>query len=394
MNVPGIAGWSSSGKTTLLTAVLPLLKAPGLHVSTIKHTHRDSDRDRPSRDSFRHRDAGAHEVLVVSGTRWSLPHEVEGPEPDPQAKLDAVDLVLVEGYKMQPFPELKVHRPSLAKPPLWTDMAENIVGDRGHEIAPRTLLPLNDAGVGGLDRDLLFTVPCEESLSSKPTTGKVRGDLHPPPNPYGEPSLMRLIAFLSLALTLSGCGYQTWGNLPFTGGSNPNQPVGDSETMLRVRGEEPEVARLTTEPGDIWPGPLPPAPTLKDLVDPEGLTPHPEMPVPGSPLSRGTGAPLLSPNPGVGSSVSPGNVQPGLTTPRPAPPLSSYAAPPAAPPARGPSGQIIQTPSGPAVTTGGGQGYQTTTTPSGGQSIIVPNGNGTNTVIHSDGRIETIPTAK
>jgi len=205
---------------------------------------------------------------------------------------------------------------------------------------------------------------------------------------------MRLIALIGLALTLSGCGYQTWWNPPFSGGYNPNLPAGDSENMLRVRGEEPAVARLTTEPGDIWPGPLPPAPTLKDLVDTGGVQSQPEQPVPGSPLNRGSAAPLPSPNPGVGSSTPPQDTQPGLATPRPAPPLSSYAAPPAAPPGRGPTGQIIQTPRGPAVSTGGGQGYQTTTTPGGGQSIVVPNGNGTSTVIHADGRIETIPTGK
>jgi hypothetical protein len=198
------------------------------------------------------------------------------------------------------------------------------------------------------------------------------------------------IALLGLALTLSGCGYQSWWNAPFTSGNNPNEPTGDSENMLRVRGQEPAIAKLTTEPGDIWPGPLPPAPTLKDLVGTEGLTPQPEQPVPGSPLSRGSAAPAPSPNPSMGSSTPPENSQPGLATPRPAPPLSSNASPPA----RSPSGQVIQTPGGPAVTTGGGPGYQTTTTPGGGQSIIVPNGNGTSTVIHSDGRIETIPTPK
>ena len=205
---------------------------------------------------------------------------------------------------------------------------------------------------------------------------------------------MRRIVSLGLALALSGCGYKTWWNPSFTGGFNPNMPAGDSENMVRVRGQEPVVPALTTEPGDIWPGPLPPAPTLKDLVDTGGMQTQPEQPVPGSPLSRGVVPPSASPNPSQGSSSPPLETQPGMPALRPAPPLSSYAAPPAAPPARGPGGQIIQTPGGPAVTTGGGPGYQTTTTPGGGQSIIVPNGNGTSTVIHSDGRIETIPTAK
>jgi molybdopterin-guanine dinucleotide biosynthesis protein B len=144
-------GWSGSGKTTLLTAVLPLLKAQGLRVSTIKHTHHDFDMDRPGKDSFRHREAGAHEVLVASGTRWALLHEVEGPEPGLPtllAKLDHVDLVLVEGFKMHPFPKLEVHRPALAKPPLWPDQAEivAVASDARLEIGQRTLLPLNEPG--------------------------------------------------------------------------------------------------------------------------------------------------------------------------------------------------------------------------------------------------------
>jgi hypothetical protein len=204
---------------------------------------------------------------------------------------------------------------------------------------------------------------------------------------------MRRIALLGLVLALSGCGYKTWWNVPFDGGSNPNQPVGDSENLLRVRGQEPVVERLTTEPGDIWPGPLPPAPTMKDLVS-EGLTSQPEQPVPGSPLSHGASPSAPSPNPSTGSSTPPEYPQPNPATPQPGPPLSSYATPPAAPPAPGSGGKVIQTPGGPAVTTGGGPGYQTTTTPGGGQAIVVPNGNGTSTVIHSDGRIETIPTPK
>lgn len=204
---------------------------------------------------------------------------------------------------------------------------------------------------------------------------------------------MRGIVSLCLALALGGCGYNTWWNPPFTGGYNPNQPVADSENVQRVLGGSPAVEPMTTEPGDIWPGPLPPAPTLKDLESAGGLTPQPEAPVPGSPLNRGT-MPSVSPNPGNGSSTPPGNSQPRLPPLNPAPPLSSYASPPVAPPTRTPSGQVIQTPGGSSVTTGGGPGYQTTISPNGGQSIVVPNGNGTSTVIHADGRIETIPTPK
>lgn len=149
MNVLGIVGWSGSGKTTLLTAILPLLREAGLRVSTVKHTHHDFDMDRPGKDSFRHRQAGAHEVLIASGTRWALLHEVEGPEvplPDLLAKMDPVDLVLVEGYKTHPFPKLEVHRPLLGKPPIWTDMPDIIAvaTDADLVVGQRTILPLND----------------------------------------------------------------------------------------------------------------------------------------------------------------------------------------------------------------------------------------------------------
>ena len=78
MRVLGIVGWSGSGKTTLLTKLIPLLRARGLTVSTVKHTHHGFDMDRPGKDTYRHREAGAHEVLVAAGTRWALLHEVVG----------------------------------------------------------------------------------------------------------------------------------------------------------------------------------------------------------------------------------------------------------------------------------------------------------------------------
>jgi molybdopterin-guanine dinucleotide biosynthesis protein B len=154
MKVLGIVGWSSSGKTTLLTAILPLLRAAGLTVSTIKHTHHDFDMDRPGKDSYRHREAGAHEVLVASGTRWALLHELDGPEPSLEnllAKLDPVDLVLVEGYKSHGFSKLEVHRPALGKKPLWPDDPNvvAIASDAGRDIlvrlkiGQRIPLPLN-----------------------------------------------------------------------------------------------------------------------------------------------------------------------------------------------------------------------------------------------------------
>ena len=92
MKVLGVIGWSGSGKTALLVALIPLLRGRGISVSTIKHTHHGFDMDRPGKDSYRHREAGAHEVLVASTHRWALLHEVEGAEPPlPNSAQDATD---------------------------------------------------------------------------------------------------------------------------------------------------------------------------------------------------------------------------------------------------------------------------------------------------------------
>lgn len=131
MRVLGVVGWSGSGKTTLLTAMIPLLRACGLSVSTVKHAHHGFDMDRPGKDSFRHREAGAHEVLVMTGRRWALLHEVSGPEPDLVdllARMAPVDLVLVEGFKMHTYPKLEVHRPGLGKPPIWPNQGPANLG--------------------------------------------------------------------------------------------------------------------------------------------------------------------------------------------------------------------------------------------------------------------------
>lgn len=148
MNVLGIVGWSGSGKTTLLVAVLPLLRASGLTVSTIKHAHHGFDMDQPGKDSYRHRLAGAHEVLVASSRRWALLHEAEGPEADLQtllARMEPVDLVLVEGFKSHPYPKLEVYRPELGKPSLWDQEPQVIAvaSDSTPDIGTRILLPLN-----------------------------------------------------------------------------------------------------------------------------------------------------------------------------------------------------------------------------------------------------------
>ena len=149
MQVLGIVGWSGSGKTTLLTALIPRLRISGLTLSTVKHAHHGFDMDRPGKDTFRHREAGAHEVLVASGTRWALLHEVEGPEPALPAllaRMAPVDLVLVEGFKTHEFPKLEVYRPALGKPPIWRDWPDvvAVATDAPLPGCDRTLLDLND----------------------------------------------------------------------------------------------------------------------------------------------------------------------------------------------------------------------------------------------------------
>ena len=125
MRIIGLAGWSGSGKTTLLTKLIPRFTARGKRVSTLKHAHHNFDVDRPGKDSFEHRSAGATEVLVVSGARWALMHELRGaPEPalpDLLTKLSNVDLVLIEGFKRENFPKLEIHRIVNNKPLLHPD---------------------------------------------------------------------------------------------------------------------------------------------------------------------------------------------------------------------------------------------------------------------------------
>lgn len=122
MRVIGLAGWSGAGKTTLLCRLVPELAARGLRVSTIKHAHHAVDLDTPGKDSYAHRQAGAHEVLVASGRRWALLHELRD-EPEPALPellrhLEPVDLVLIEGFKRDPHAKIEVYRAANGKPPL------------------------------------------------------------------------------------------------------------------------------------------------------------------------------------------------------------------------------------------------------------------------------------
>jgi molybdopterin-guanine dinucleotide biosynthesis protein B len=122
MKAFGIVGRKNSGKTHLVTRLVRLSSARGLRVSTIKHAHHAFDVDRPGKDSYLHREAGAHEVLVASAARWALLHEHRGaPEPklgELLARLQPCDLVLVEGFKREVECRLEVYRASCGQTPL------------------------------------------------------------------------------------------------------------------------------------------------------------------------------------------------------------------------------------------------------------------------------------
>ncbi|MGB8631918.1 MAG: molybdopterin-guanine dinucleotide biosynthesis protein B [Xanthobacteraceae bacterium] len=125
MRVIGLAGWSGSGKTTVVTKVIPVLVERGLRVATVKHAHHDFDTDQPGKDSWLHRRAGASEVAIVSDRRWAIIHELRQ-EAEPElmevlAKLSPVDLVIVEGFKRHPHPKLEVYRAEVGKPLLHPD---------------------------------------------------------------------------------------------------------------------------------------------------------------------------------------------------------------------------------------------------------------------------------
>lgn len=149
MKVFGFAGWSGSGKTTLIEQVIPRITARGLRVSVIKHAHHGFDVDKPGKDSWRHREAGASEILLISDERWVLMHELRNePEPDLEAqiaRLSPCDVVLVEGFKAVQIPKIEVHRPVHGRPLLYPDNPAIVAIASDAELCvPLTCLNLND----------------------------------------------------------------------------------------------------------------------------------------------------------------------------------------------------------------------------------------------------------
>ncbi len=154
MRMIGLAGWSGAGKTTLLTGVLPRLAARGVSVSTIKHAHHAFDVDRPGKDSYEHRAAGARQVLVSSAKRWALMTELrEQPEPDLAfllSRLSPVDLVIVEGFKFDAHPKIEVHRSANGKP--WRHPEDPAVRAVASDVPPPAPCVLPWARLDELDR--------------------------------------------------------------------------------------------------------------------------------------------------------------------------------------------------------------------------------------------------
>ena len=145
----GLAGWSGSGKTTLAEQLITEWTAQGLDVATIKHAHHEFEADTPGKDSWRHRKAGARQVLVSSAIRSAHFIEHKTMEPELAQLLDRLlpcDLVLIEGFKREPVPKMEIFRAELGKPNLYTEDNQIIAvaSDIAVKDCPLPVLDLND----------------------------------------------------------------------------------------------------------------------------------------------------------------------------------------------------------------------------------------------------------
>ena len=149
MKIFGVTGWKNSGKTGLMERLITEFTARGLSVSSIKHAHHSFDIDHPGRDSYRHRDAGARQVLLASRNRWALMHELrDEDEPslgDLLKQLSPVDLVLIEGYKRDRHPKIEAHRKETGQPLIAPEDQTIVAVASDTSVAiDRPVLDLND----------------------------------------------------------------------------------------------------------------------------------------------------------------------------------------------------------------------------------------------------------
>ncbi len=150
MQIFGIIGWQNSGKTTLITQLISYIRSHQFSVSTIKHAHHGFDIDKPGKDSYKHREAGASEVIISSANRWALMHEISDQNEfsldQLLTRITPVDLVLIEGFKSEPHPKIEVYRSSLGKEPIWPDdpTVLAIATDEDISVSDRVVLNLAD----------------------------------------------------------------------------------------------------------------------------------------------------------------------------------------------------------------------------------------------------------
>jgi molybdopterin-guanine dinucleotide biosynthesis adapter protein len=172
MRLIGLAGWSGAGKTTLLSKLIPELTGRGYRVSTLKHAHHNFDLDKPGKDSWVHRHAGATEVLITSERRFALMHELRD-EAEPTLgelvrKLSPVDLVIVEGFKRGPHPKIEIWRAANARPHLYPDdeAIRAIAADEALPDAPLPVVDLDDIATIA-DVVLAEARPIEQALGAE-----------------------------------------------------------------------------------------------------------------------------------------------------------------------------------------------------------------------------------
>lgn len=150
MRIYGVTGWKNTGKTGLMERLVAEITGRGFTVSTLKHAHHATDVDHPGRDSYRHREAGAGEVIVASPNRWAVMHELRGaPEPtmaELLAKFSPVDLILIEGYKRESHPKVECHRAEAGRPLMAPENAtiRAVASDSAHEGLTVPLFHLDD----------------------------------------------------------------------------------------------------------------------------------------------------------------------------------------------------------------------------------------------------------
>ena len=359
--------------------------------------------DRPGKDTYRHREAGAHEVLVASGTRWALLHEVWGRSPGCPSCWPACSRSIWSWWRAtRRIPSRSSRctarrwasrRSGRSSPTSWRWLRTRRSATDRDAAAARPAGSLAELELRCLETQRNIAAVLERS--ARP------GHIPPgwPVRPV-DPTIVPVGAFLSCGalpcsascLALPGCGYNTWCDTPFTYRQRtPTCRSGEARTCAASWDWQVEVEPLTPEPGDIWPGPLPPD---ADAAGPRARAANPADSA-GAGLAADQGPTAARPcrhrPPPRGSSTPPGN-----RTSRACRRTASRRTPhrvhrPRRRPIAGPVGADAERAgrdhrAAPAATR--------PLTPGGGSAIVVPNGNGTSTIIHSDGRIETVPTPR